>query len=388
MQTLSNIVTEKDLLDFSQHFSVQRNYLGSTLFPDRKTEFIEQEYYRFCENGTLPMVAKVHAFDTEAAIGSRSPFEKVTVEELLIKEKINLTESLRRTTRGLDMPEDSLRRYIFDDVARMAERVVARAELAKMDAITKGKFTIEENGLSMEVDYDIPTDNFVRSDWTDKDADILGDIAEWRNIALSHGVAPTMAITTEKVMLAIKANKGVQTAIAGTSGIGMLPTNEQINALFMSQFGITVRTNEERYGTFVTSSGKLKIAQNRFFPEDKFVMIYAPGGTIGAGLWGVTPEEAAQGGAFDEKRQQQYVTAVRWDTVDPVTTWTKASGLFVPVMPNVYGHIIADVSVLTLDEMDIDQLKAYAAAHSISLTGKTTKAEILAAIKAAGNSEG
>lgn len=36
-----------------------------------------------------------------------------------------------------------------------------------------------------------------------------------------------------------------------------------------------------------------------------------------------------------------------------------------------------------LDDMTIDELRAYAAQHSIDLTGKTTKADILAAIKAA-----
>lgn len=37
----------------------------------------------------------------------------------------------------------------------------------------------------------------------------------------------------------------------------------------------------------------------------------------------------------------------------------------------------------TLGEMNLDELKAYAAAHSIDITGKTTKADILATIKAA-----
>lgn len=37
----------------------------------------------------------------------------------------------------------------------------------------------------------------------------------------------------------------------------------------------------------------------------------------------------------------------------------------------------------TLDEMTVDELKAYAAKNSIDITGKTTKADILAAIKAA-----
>lgn len=39
--------------------------------------------------------------------------------------------------------------------------------------------------------------------------------------------------------------------------------------------------------------------------------------------------------------------------------------------------------VKPLDDMTVDELRAYAAAHSIDITGKTTKAEILAAIKEA-----
>ena len=73
---------------------------------------------------------------------------------------------------------------------------------------------------------------------------------------------------------------------------------------------------------------------------------------MGTGLWGVTPEELEQGGAFDEKRQQQFVTCTRWDTPDPVATWTKASGVFIPVLPNVYGHIIATIDTTSAASAD------------------------------------
>lgn len=355
MTTLSNLITERELIDFSQHFGVEReNYLGSFLFPDRKTQYIEQEYSRFARNANLPMVAKVHAFDTEAYIGSRVPFERVSIEELLIKEKINLTENLARLTRGLDMPMDALRQYVFDDVAQMAERVVTRAELAKMDAVARGKFKIEENGLNFEVDYGVPSENFVTSDWSDSGADILGDIRKWRSQAIANGLAPTMAITTEAVLAQIMSNNGVQTAIFGTTGTGTLPTLEQINALFYSQFGIYVRTNEAKYGDITTGEdGRTKVEQCRMFPQSTFVLTAAGAdGTLGIGLWGVTPEEIEQGGAFDSKRSQQFVTVTTWDTPDPVATWTKASGVFVPVMPNVYGHIIATVTIPTADNAE------------------------------------
>lgn len=346
MATYSHLIDNRQLLEFSQNFGVTRNFTGSRLFPDQKTQYIEQEYTRLCENGNLPMVAKVHALDTEAAIGSRTPFEKVTVEELLIKEKINLSEDVERITRGLDMNNDALRQYIFDDAARLAERVVTRAELAKMDAISKGKFVIDENGLNLAVDYEIPEENIVTGDWASDEADILGDIAKWRALATDKGATPNIIITSNTILLKIMANKNIQKAIFGASGVGILPSIDQINALLGSQFeGLRITTNDDKYGKITTVDGKAVVVPYRFMDADKFIMT-ATGidGTLGAGLWGVTPEESEQGGAFDTKRQNQYVTVTTWDTPDPVATWTKASGLFVPVMPNVYGHIIATIN--------------------------------------------
>lgn len=353
MPTLSNLIDNRELLDFSQHFSVARNYAVAALFADRKTQYIEQEYTRLCENGNLPMSAQVHALDSEAVIASRIPFEKVNVEELLIKEKINLSEEVRRLTRGMSMDDDALRDYIFDDVARRAEAVVTRAYRAKVDAIAKGKFTIAENGLAFDIDYGIPSENFVSTDWDDADANILSDIRTWRALAIAKGSRPNIAITTEAVLTKIMSNASVQKAIFGTTGTGILPSLDQINALFSSQFGVTVQTNDDLYGEISTDEdGKKVVTQKRFFPEGAFVLAAtAPDGTLGIGLWGVTPEEDEQGGAFDTLRQQQFVTVVTWDTPDPVATWTKASGLFVPVLPNPYGHIIANVAA-TADSGD------------------------------------
>ena len=347
MQTLSNLIDNKQLLDFSQNFMVTRPfYMGSRLFPDVKTQYLEAEYTRLCENGNLPMIAMVHGFDTEAHIASRVPFEKVSHEELLIKEKINLTEKIRKVTNGMNMEVDGLRTYIYDDVARMAERVVVRAELAKMDAISKGKMTITENGLKLNVDYGVPADNFKTTDWDDPEADIIGDVRAWRLDAIDKGYSPSVAVTTEAVVTKIMHNAPIQKAIFGAAGTGILPTLEQINTLFRAQFsGLYIETNEQRYGEIVTDGESTKVQQHRFFPENTFVMTSTGiNGSVGTGLWGVTPEEEANGGAFDTKRQNQYVTVVTWDTPDPVATWTKASGLFVPVLPNPYGHIIANVA--------------------------------------------
>ena len=89
MPNVLTMISDKDRLDFSQNYSIQRNYVGDVLFPDVKTDNLEAEYERLAEGMELPTAAMVHAFDTEAAIGVRPSIEKLSTEKLLIKEKIN-----------------------------------------------------------------------------------------------------------------------------------------------------------------------------------------------------------------------------------------------------------------------------------------------------------
>ena len=96
MPTIEEIISPKDLLDFSQNFSITRKYLGDQLFPDAKTPNLKAEFYRLSDQRRLPTMALVHAFDSEAHIGTRPTLEKVKLEKMLIKEKIN-TEKPNRT---------------------------------------------------------------------------------------------------------------------------------------------------------------------------------------------------------------------------------------------------------------------------------------------------
>lgn len=71
--------------------------------------------------------------------------------------------------------------------------------------------------------------------------------------------------------------------------------------------------------------------------------VAGPSGKLGTGLWGVTPEELSYG-PWTKKSAKQFVTITQWDTPDPVATWTKASGLFVPVLQVPEGMIIATIT--------------------------------------------
>lgn len=334
------LVSKKDLIDFSQNLSVTRNYLGDRLFPDIKTPSLEAEFYRLSDPRQIPKMAKVHAFDTEAAIGTRPDFEKVSMEKMLIKEKINQSERVDQLAKNVE--QQNLVAYIFDDMARLAESVKTRTEVAKMELIQSGKIKVKENSLDFTVDYGVPAGNKKSYDWSLDTHDILGDIQTMKDIAKDAGYTPTKVITSSKIMNNIRKNKGVQTAIYGTNGVGTFLANPQIDALMLAMFGFTIEVNDERY-SYETAAGV--ITPKRYIEDTKFIMLSTlANGTLGSGLWGVTPEESKEG-PWSAKSAKQFITITQWETPDPVATWTKASGLFIPAMPNAKGIVIGTITL-------------------------------------------
>lgn len=339
MADILNMISDAERLEFSQTLSVARNYIGDRIFPDQKTESIKAEYLRLAEGANVPVMATVHAFDTEAEVGTRPVFDKTEVEKLLIKRKINQTERVRQLTENGVYADDAVVRYIFDDMRLMAEAVKTRTEVAKMEVLSTGKMTIKENNLNLTVDYGVPSKNTGYQIDFGTDADIIGQIQTIADAAAEAGNALTEIVCSNKLLRKLASNKGIQTLIYGTVGAGTYAPANRISALFTELFGFgVITTNDLRYKT-QTASGKE--TTKRFFPEDK--MAFLSNGTansFGVGLWGVTPEEAEYG-QYGEKSASQFITITQWATPDPVAVWTKASGLFIPVVPNPNGLYIA-----------------------------------------------
>ena len=338
MPDILELISDADRLDFSQNISVARPaYLGDRLFPDQKTESLKAEYLRLANGAQIPTMATVHAFDTEAEIATRPALEKTEVEKLLIKRKINQSERVRQ------LADNAIVRYVFDDMRQMADAVKARTEVAKMEVLATGKMTIKENNLNMTVDYGVPSANTGFKIDFGADADIIGQIQAIADQAAASGHALNEMIVGTKILRKLASNKGIQTLVYGTVGAGTYVTGEKLRSLFTELFGFgQITTNDQRYKV-QAADGKEKTY--RFFPEDKVAFLSnGTANSFGVGLWGVTPEETAYG-PYSDKSAQQYITITQWQTPDPVAVWTKASGLFIPVVPDPYGLFIgADVS--------------------------------------------
>lgn len=329
--------TEEERLNFSQNFDITRPGVLDTIFPDTKTQYWKAEYYRLMSGQRLPEVAFVHAIDTEAEIGTRPAFEKVLTEKLFIKRKINQSERIQQAIENGVPDNEALTKFVFDDAANLFEAVVARANVMKGQFLSTGSVKIKENHVDMGIDYGVPTECKVTlSDWSNADADIMGDIQKMVDIAEDNGYVVNKAVTSLKMINYMRNNTGMQTAVLGATNKRLL-TKQELANLLMQEYGVTIDRCDEKF-RYRKANGTL--ATGRYYKETAFTLYEAEqDGSFGTGLWGATPEELEYR-QFITEENRSFVTLSMWATQDPVAVWTKASGMFVPVAPKSNGGIV------------------------------------------------
>lgn len=212
MPDILRMLSQAEQLDFSQNFLIPRpNYIGDTIFPDRKTQNFKAEYLRLAAGSQLPTMALVHGLDTEAHIGSRPALERVTVEKLFIKEKINQTESLRQVLENGAFNDSALIDFVYDDWGQSGRRrSLPVTEVAKMEVLSTGKMTIKENGLNFSVDFGVPNGNTgFDIDVSTPDKNVLAHIEEIVETARDKGFTISGMVLSGSVLSKMLTNEGI-----------------------------------------------------------------------------------------------------------------------------------------------------------------------------------
>lgn len=335
------LLKQKDWIDIAENYQYKvSGYKAQALFPAMKTPNLKLAYNKIVDGGDLPVMAKVSAFDAEAPIGDRTNFERIELSKLYIKEKINQTEALRYYIKEMagDGNEQAIKNYIFDDASNLISRVITRTEVMNCELLCTGKITISENNVSETVDYQVPADNFVKfNKWTDVNHDIIGDLQAIIDKASAKGITLVRAITSSKILRYIVNNNKVRAI--WESGLNRVPlTMTAMTKWFADLFGIEFIAYDDVYKKSAQDT-----TEYRFFDENTITFLNTRG-TLGNGLYGVTPEEDALTAA--RKMERMFVTVTQWETPDPVAVWTKASGLYLPAPKNVNKMFIAAVKNL------------------------------------------
>jgi len=320
-----------------------------TLFGDERTSNLVAKWQSIASEFQIPVMAQFHGFDTEAKTTFRVPVDTHNIEKGLIKVKINQSERLRALTRA-GVQNDEMFDYVMNDGIRLADQVVTRTKVAKNELMASGQVTIVENGLNLTVDYGVPAANVAFTLDLSANADIPAQIQTIVDAALAQGKTITGMMTSRKNITKMRSNAEIQKAINGNIGAGALVRRSALDAYLEEEFGIvTIITNDLTYGAdaVIGADGRPSITTERYFPDNKVTFFTAtPAGRLGIGLWGDPPEADRPDllGNVNASGQSPFVYIHQWMEDDPAVLWTKASGLFMPVLYDPQSLFIATVT--------------------------------------------
>ena len=330
-------VRKEDWIDVGAQVPTRQNDPIDGLFGDQKTDNLVAEWESIAAEYSIPVMAQFHGFDTEAQKTFRVPIDTHNIEKGLIKVKINQSERLRALTRAGVQGDDKLYDYVLQDGIRLADQVVTRTKVAKNELLATGKVTIKENNLDLTVDYGVPASRVAYTIDVNVNADIPAQIQAIIDEATDNGVTINGIVTSKKVISKLRNNKVLQVIINGSAASGAQLTRADLDSYLAEEFGIDkIVLNDLTYGKSASfgPDGRPIISQSRYYPQDKITFFASnPGGKLGIGLWGDSPEaDAASFHKVGGSTVSPYVYIMQWMETDPAVLWTKASSLFMPVL--------------------------------------------------------
>lgn len=285
------------------------------------------------------------SFNAETPIGRREALSRQSFNLAPLGEKIPLDEyhSMRLRHVDSDMAA-TLEPFIARDVQRLARNIGARFEIARGDALYNGKVTINENGVFQVLDFGRDADCAIvlgttgyGPKWTDHANstpinDLLVAVQAYYN---KNGRYPEAIHMPKAIYLHMVQSEQIRGQVYPLATNAPLVSNEQANNA-LAAFDIPPIVLDVDQTTKVVNSSGVGVV-TRITPANKFLLV-APGeslpgeGTsLGATFLGQTAESSLSeyglaGG------DQPGIVAANWYSKDPVTYWTHAAALGLPVL--------------------------------------------------------
>lgn len=348
-ENVLGMVSEPDLLTTGFNITRPSDPIDG-LFDDELTDNLVARWNYIANEYQIPQMAQFHAFDTVAQKSVRAPIDQRSIEKGLIKVKRNTSELLYELQgRGVST-EQALYDYVMEDINTLADEVVTRTKVAKNELLATGSITIHENNVDTKVDYGVPIENVsIELDFGKGAAsDIPSQLQDIVDRASDNGVQLTGMLCARSTLSKLRQNTAIQKAVNGMYMEGVLVTADAVRSFLDSEYGISrVITNDLSYSApwKVGEDGRPVTNTKRYFPKDRISFFGTGNGMrLGSGLWGVPPEEQiARFGAVGGSGVSPYVYVHQWVEDDPAVVWTKASGLFMPVLFNPNSLYVAKV---------------------------------------------
>lgn len=320
------ILGGEELANISVQFDYKNaiaDFVGLKLMPMVKTENLKVAMYNLLKGAEIPVVALVHAFDSEARIGDRPNYEEFKAELFLIKEKINQGEELRKKIKDMGMSSDerTILDAIYDDISNEMMKVLTAFERRACEALATAKLVIDENGAQKTVDYKLSADNKIDfSGWATPTHDIIADLATLKNASKNKIVRQ---IVSSKVLGYMLANE----KLISFANAQLVPVTQDFVKNYISNaLGIELIVDDRTFKTAYNDG-----EEYRFFPEDVVISLTTRG-EVGRTFMTSTPTEDF--GQTDYT--YGFITVDQYIKKDDnKALWTVAEGVGLPVIADI-----------------------------------------------------
>jgi hypothetical protein len=293
---------------------------------------IDDLTYRFDRGGdSLIEAATYRAYDAESSIASRPGVTRVSGELPPISRKIVLGEYDRLRQRA--NPTESLQRAILSDARRVMLQIETRLEVARASALVAGEVVINEDGVVATVDFGRDSLMEVTAGilWsTTASADPITDLTTWVQAYIDmNGEAPAVLLTSTRVRGFLLRNE----AIRGMAQTGTAPPTQVspdvLNGILNAYDLPRLVTYDRRYSVGGTATRMI---------DDHFALLLPAAvdpsdfeaTDLGATFYGTTAESLDP--SFGLEGDEAGIVAGVYRREDPISLWTKAAAIALPVL--------------------------------------------------------
>lgn len=344
MRMVHDLIDPQELIDYVRAWDIEVLRPEAQLrldefLPNREVTDLE---YRIRRGALVDVdVAEFRAWDTQPKMTARPGTKYIEGSLGPVSRQIPLGEEEMLRMRALESgSNDPLIEAIFDDAERMTRSVQARIELARGDVINDGKVTIAENGLALEADFgrSVSATKTASNLWTNTSTGKpLTDLLTWQEdyVTLNGSVPATILMSRTRLQnFALNAEMRGYAAIGGTTPARI---NMETVAAILQAEGLPPI---ELYDTVVRVNG----VATRILPAEKIFLMPDKSEPVGNTFYGVTAEaiKLRQKGLIT-KESMPGVVAVTLENENPVQSFTLATAIALPVLPN--PNLIFDCTV-------------------------------------------
>lgn len=238
--------------------------------------------------------------DRDAVASKMGEIAKMGLKYIATEEELLMLHQARNEGEKSQMIEKLTLKGV--DLVQAIQR---RINVIKMEALTKGNFAYNKNGVKVSVDFGIPAEHkealTAGDDWNETDRDVIGDLLGFvETYEATNGRAPSVILMSREANAKLLRNKVIVTEAGrpeGSSRVSQAELNEVLSGFGLPPIQIVT---DRKVTVKDVYTGQDEVIE--FFPANRVVML-AEG--VGNFLLGPTVENNFQPGihldAYDKK---------------------------------------------------------------------------------------